>query len=115
MFSHTLQCQTGHTHIGDYYRCFVPSEKQNCHCSEMLQTWSHILFECKTHRHHCHILGPRRTQQIEVLLGSEKGIRRLARFLEVSKAYEKQKEEPMTNGRISRGRRERGPSSTGIS
>ncbi len=38
-FSHTIQCHMGHTHIGEYYRCFVPSELHHCHCSaEQLQT-----------------------------------------------------------------------------
>src|SRR5260370_30912263 len=37
-FSQTIQCCTGHAHIGKYYRCFIPSETQYCHCSEILQT-----------------------------------------------------------------------------
>ncbi len=38
MFSRTMQCCTGHAHIGEYYRRFVPSEAQHCNCSETLQT-----------------------------------------------------------------------------
>ena len=83
-FSRTLQCRTGHTHIGEYYRQFVPSENQMCHCSDTLQTRQHTLFECKTHYRHQHILGTGRTRNIEFLLGTEKGIRRLARFLKAS-------------------------------
>jgi len=92
-FSRTLQCRTGHAHIGDYYRRFVPSENQSCHCSDTLQTRTHILYECKTHFRHRHLLGIGRTRNIEVLLGSEKGISRLARFLKTSRAYEKRDSE----------------------
>src|SRR5260221_12301607 len=76
--------RTGHAHIGEYYCQFVPSENQMCHCSDTLQTRQHTLFECKTHYCHRHILGTGRTRNIEFLLGTEKGIRRLARFLKAS-------------------------------
>ena len=56
-FSHTIQCCTGHTHIREYYKHFVPSKTQECHCSEILQTCGHLLFECKTHFRHRHLLG----------------------------------------------------------
>ncbi len=37
-FSWTLQCCTGHAHIGEYYCQFILSENQKCHCSDTLQT-----------------------------------------------------------------------------
>jgi len=49
-----------------------------------------------------------------VLLGSEKGIRKLACFLKASQAYEKWREDTMTNGSRSRGRRERETRMMGI-
>src|SRR5258705_4701457 len=57
---------------------------QMCHCSDILQTQHHTLFECKTHFCHRHILGTGRACNIEVLLGLEQGIKRLARFLKAS-------------------------------
>ena len=89
MFSWTIQCRTGHTHIGEYYQWFVPNEEQECHCRKTLQTQNHLLFKCKAHQWHWHLLGTGETRNIEALLGSEKGIRRLTRFLKASGAYEK--------------------------
>src|SRR5258705_10280126 len=37
-FSQTLQCHTGHVHIGEYYCLFVLDKNQMCHCSDILQT-----------------------------------------------------------------------------
>src|SRR5258706_14503197 len=31
-FSQLIQFKTGHTHIGEYYKGFVPSEEQACQC-----------------------------------------------------------------------------------
>ncbi len=104
-FSRTLQCRTGHAHIGEYYRRFVPDKNQMCHCSDILQTRHHTLFECKTHFRHRHILGTGRARNIEVLLGSEKGIKRLARFLKASRAYEKRTDGEQNNIRHSDVRR----------
>ena len=104
-FSRTLQCRTGHAHIGEYYRRFVPSERQICHCSNTLQTRHHILFECKTHFRHRHILDTGRARNIETLLGSERGIRRLAHFLKASRAYEKREDGPQNDMRHSDNRR----------
>ena len=89
MFSHTIQCWTGHTHIREYYQCFIPNKTQQCHCSETLQTWNHVLFNCKSHFQHRHLLGIGRACSTEVLLGSERGIKRLACFLKTSWAYKK--------------------------
>jgi len=99
-FSRTLQCRTGHAHIGDYYRRFVPSENQSCQCSDTLQTRTHILYECKIHFRYRHILGTGRTRSIENLLGSEKGIKRLARFLRISRAYDKRESESPSDARL---------------
>ena len=106
-FSLTLQCWTGHTHIGKYYCWFIPSENQSCHCSDTLQMRTHTLYECKTHFWYCHILGTGRTRNIEVLLGSERGIKRVAQFLRTSQAYDKRESKSLNNVRHNGRRRGR--------
>ena len=88
-FSRIIQCRTGHAHIGEYYQRFVPSEDKNCQCRNTLQTREHVLFHCKAHKKHRHHLGTGRKRSIEALLGSKRGIRRLARFIKASRAYDK--------------------------
>ena len=105
MFSQTLQCHTGHAHISEYYHQFVPSKVLNCHCSDILQTRHHILYECKTHQWHCYLLSTGRAQNIKYLLGLEKGIRRLMRFLKASWAYDKWSTGPMNDLRQNNRRR----------
>ncbi len=61
-FSQTIQCCTGHTHIGEYYQQFVPNEEQECHCRKTLQTQNHLLFKCKAHQWHWCLLGTGETQ-----------------------------------------------------
>ena len=88
-FSRTIQCRSGHAHIREYYQGFVPSEDKHCHCKDMLQTREHILFHCRAHRRHCHLLGVGRKCNLEALLGSNKGIRRLGCYIKASRAYDK--------------------------
>ena len=96
-FSRILQCHTGHAQIREYYKWFIPNEEQNCHCSETLQTWGHILLDCKNHSHHHHLLGTGKHWNIESLLGTERGIKRLAHFLNASRAYKKWPTVAVTN------------------
>src|SRR5260370_17145384 len=58
----------------EYYKWFIPNEEQKCHCSNTLQTQSHILFKCKTHSCHSHLLVSGRNQNIDTLLAMDKGI-----------------------------------------
>src|SRR5258708_7047737 len=50
MFSRLIQCQTGHTHTREYYKCFVPTQTIECPCGAAIQTCQHITLECKN----CH-------------------------------------------------------------
>ena len=98
-FSHLIQCRRGHAHIGEYYRHFVPSESQSCACGAELQTRTHILKECRIHSRHRHLLGQGRNSQVRRLLGTTRGIQKLALFIKRSKAMEKQpKADPERDG-----------------
>ena len=92
-FSHLIQCRTGHAHIGDYYQQFIPSETQNCACGATIQTRFHVLKECRRNSKHRHLLGQGRHSQVGRLMGTIKGIWKLAVFIRRSKAMEKQPKE----------------------
>lgn len=90
IFSRITQARTGHAHIGGYYRWRVPSEIPSCPCGEVLQTRQHILQSCPLYSSHRHILrkiSP--TISLPVILGTEQGIKALARFIEKSDAFSK--------------------------
>lgn len=89
-FSRVFQVRTGHSHLGEYYRRFVPSEESSCPCSLHLQTRSHILLFCPL------FILPRRALrddkgelEIEALVGSPDGLDRLAEFLKLTNAFTK--------------------------
>ncbi len=88
-FSHLIQFRTGHAHIGEYYMRFVRTEDPMCGCSRMTQTRLHILRECPKYTTHRSILGTGRNAQFEKLVGTEKGIKRLAKFITITKAIDK--------------------------
>ncbi|KAJ6614976.1 hypothetical protein B0H10DRAFT_1692192, partial [Mycena sp. CBHHK59/15] len=67
VYGRVVQCRTGHTFIGEYYTKFVPTERMECQCGEPFQT----------------------RITIPDILGTEKGIRVLAKFLERSGAFTK--------------------------
>jgi len=48
-FSRLIQCQTGHAHTGEYYKCFIPTQAIECPCGAAVQTQQHITLECKVH------------------------------------------------------------------
>ena len=79
-----------------------------------LHTHKHILYDCKIHFCHCHLLGPGNAWRFEVLLGSERGIIRLAQFIKASGVYDKHKDMNPNNGDPNRGRNEGGSRVTGI-
>ena len=98
-FSCLIQCRTGHAHIGKYYHHFIPGESQSCACGAKLQTRTHILKECRIHSRHRHLLGQGRNSQFGRLLGTTRGIWKLALFIKRSKAMEKQpKADPERDG-----------------
>ena len=89
-FSRVFQCRTGHAHIGSYYDYFEIQEPKSCACGATFQTRKHILLECTTHNEHRHILADDNGNiQLGDILGSVKGIERLARFITATGAYNK--------------------------
>ena len=88
-FSRLIQCRTGHAHIGSYYIKFVPEEDRRCQCGEPTQTRDHILLECPMFIDERHLLGEGEDCQTRHLLGTTKGIGRLANFLEATAAFTK--------------------------
>ena len=90
-FSRIFQARTGHAHIRPYYRRFVPTEPIECPCGAARQSRNHILLECERYDRFRHILGPHEEDRaIDTLLGTDKGIARLAEFIEVSNAFAKE-------------------------
>ncbi|KAG6807714.1 hypothetical protein H0H92_006619 [Tricholoma furcatifolium] len=73
-----------------FARLFVPTESTACPCGEAFQTRNHILAECKLYEEHQEIL-----QEVDndldtgQLLGTEDGIKALAKFLTMSGAFTK--------------------------
>jgi len=74
MFSRLIQCRTGHTHIGEYYKKFVPTKNMGCTCRTTTQTHEHIIKQCKRHTQHRHTLRHGRHTQLGRLMGTVKGI-----------------------------------------
>ena len=90
-FSRLIQFCTGHTHLGEYYRRFIRTEDPACPCGHTTQTRRHILNECPKFARHRPLLGTGRYAQLENLIGTEKGIKRLAKFITTTKAIDKHK------------------------
>jgi hypothetical protein len=90
VYRRLVQCRTGHVFIGEYYAKFVPSERVACPCGEPFQTWVHILRECETYAWHRDILEEVSKEiSMPEILGTEKGLRALALFLEKTGAFTK--------------------------
>ncbi|KAF9506603.1 hypothetical protein BS47DRAFT_1305070, partial [Hydnum rufescens UP504] len=88
-FSRVLQCHTRHAHLGSYYATFIPKEDPWCPCGESTQTWEHVLTECPLFEDHQHLLGDGEDRQMCHLLGTAKGIGRLAQFIKASAVFTK--------------------------
>jgi len=91
IFGRLVQCRTGHGYMGDYYRRFVIKEEQlGCPCGEPLQTRDHILAVCPIYEHFREDLRQAsRDISLPEILGTTKGIKALASFLEKSGAFTK--------------------------
>ena len=48
-FSRLVQCQTGHVHIGEYYKKFILTKSTGCTCGTTVQTHKHVIKQCKNH------------------------------------------------------------------
>ncbi len=44
-FSRLMQCRTGHAHMGEYYRRFVPTQDIECPCGVQVQMRQHITLD----------------------------------------------------------------------
>ncbi|SRR5258708_1682183 len=90
-FSRLIQFRTGHAHIGEYYRRFVKSEDPTCGCGYAIQTRHHILRDCPRYINQRPLLGSGRNANLERLIGTEAGIKRLTKFITHTKAIDKHK------------------------
>ncbi|KAJ7796049.1 hypothetical protein B0H14DRAFT_2391067, partial [Mycena olivaceomarginata] len=73
-----------------YYAKFVPSERVACPCGEPFQTRVPILRECETYAWHRDILEEVSKEiSMPEILGTEKGLRALALFIEKTGAFTK--------------------------
>jgi hypothetical protein len=90
VYGRLVQCRTGHAFIGEYYAKFVPMERIGCRCGECLQTREHILRECEKYAQYRDLLGDASPElSLPEILGTEKGLQALAKFLEASGAFTK--------------------------
>ncbi|KAJ6629981.1 hypothetical protein B0H10DRAFT_1676601, partial [Mycena sp. CBHHK59/15] len=75
---------------GEYCAKFVPSECVGCQCGAAFQTRDHILRECEKYEWDRDLLREVSDQlSIPDILGIEKGIQALAKFLEKMGAFTK--------------------------
>ena len=93
---------------------FVRTEDPTCGCGQTIQTRQHILRDCPKYTHHRSLLGTGRNTHFDRLIGTEKGIERLSKFITITKDINKwntpnPSADPcmMTNSRNTRARRER--------
>lgn len=88
-FSTLFQVRTGHAFIGSYYSRFVPTEPTECPCGHPFQTRQHVLDECTLYEEFRELLGEGEEKAMKEILGTEKGVERLAAFIEASGAFAK--------------------------
>ena len=82
----------GHRYFSKYYLTHNIQERSDCPCSAELQTHDHILFKCKIHEEHGHLIEEGAPDhRLVTILGTKKGIDTLAKFVSGSKAFQKQK------------------------
>ncbi len=88
-FSRLIQLRTGHAHIGEHYRRFVRTEDPTCVCGRETQTRQHVLKECPRHLNQRPLLGTGRNAHLDRLVGTEARIKRLSKFITITKAIDK--------------------------
>ncbi|KAJ7820707.1 hypothetical protein B0H14DRAFT_2519685 [Mycena olivaceomarginata] len=90
VYGQLVQCRTGHAFIGEYDAKFVPLERIACQCGERYQTREHILQECEKYEQQRDLLRDASAElSLPDILGTEKGLQALAKFLEVSGVFTK--------------------------
>jgi ribonuclease HI len=91
VFGRVLQCRTGHAYTGEFRQTFIPlsPDPTSCPCdNETLETRTHILIDCPRYEPHRKILKKAsRHLSLPVLLGTNKGIMALAKFIHKSGAF----------------------------
>ena len=91
VFGRVIQCRSGHAYTGEFRQSFLPlsPDPTACQCdNETLESRSHILLECPRYDQYRKILKKEsRYLALPVLLGSNKGIIALAKFLHKSGAF----------------------------
>ncbi|EPS99366.1 hypothetical protein FOMPIDRAFT_18484, partial [Fomitopsis schrenkii] len=82
-------CRTGHAFTGEYYARFVPTENVACPCGTHLQTRKHILLECPRYgdARYSTILRVAASPTVNDILGTQDGIRALAKFIAKTGAF----------------------------
>ena len=61
----------------------------SCECGQTIQTRQHILRECLKYLNQHSLLGMGRNAHLDRLVGTEKGIERLTKFITIMKAIDK--------------------------
>jgi ribonuclease HI len=90
VFGRMTQMMTGHGYIGEYYKRFHIDDDTQCNTDKCLQTRQHIIAECSKFRQHRRELKKvSHNMSLQVLLGSRKGLRAMATFIEESGAFTK--------------------------
>ena len=91
VFGRLVQCRTGHAYTGEFRHTFLPLSPDpiNCPCDNAtLETRSHILCECPRYNEHRKMLEKASKHlSLPVLLGTNRGIKALAKFLAKSGAF----------------------------
>ncbi|KAF8289135.1 hypothetical protein DL93DRAFT_2123290, partial [Clavulina sp. PMI_390] len=87
ILARVLQCRTGHAFIGSYYDYFNIPEPTLCPCGAF-QTRNHILPNCPRFDDFRPILKDKKGRiDLEDLLGTSKGCKRLIRFIKFTRAF----------------------------
>jgi hypothetical protein len=91
VFGRLVQCRTGHAYTGEFRRTFLPlsPDPNTCPCdNETPETRTHIICECPRYNQYRKILEKAsKHTSLPVLLGTDKGIKALAKFLLRSGAF----------------------------
>jgi hypothetical protein len=91
VFGRVLQCRSGHAYTGEFRQSFLPlsPDPTACQCdNETLETRNHILIDCPRYEHHRKILKKASKYLfLPVILGTDKGIAALAKFIHKSGAF----------------------------
>jgi len=85
-----MQCRTGYSYFGDYYRSAVPSENISYPCEEEIQTWKYIIDTCSQYENHYQILcNVSSSIYMLDILGTKQDIAILSKFLEKTDIFTK--------------------------